>query len=401
MRSFRVAFFLTVRSIARGNIGVTVLTIAMLILANLTLLFVPSLLNGLIGTANEKLIHTYSGNIIIEAKGDNPLINKVDQLVERIEMVDGVTGVTYRNSMGAELVYEDERTNCSVRGVSPEREREVFRIADAIFEGDYLEARDRDKILLGMQLAGSDRHDIEFYSGSLKSVHAGDKISINYSNGVSKQYEVKGVFYTEFIQTDLQAFVTEREFKSVSPVANNQATSIHLKIRNDNDASYIIEQIAQFRDDLKFKTWEDMAGIVQSMTDSFFIINGILTIVNLLVAGITIFIVTYVDLVNKRRQIGIERAIGITPLSITMSYLLRAMFYAIVASVAAWLLYTYAVVPLVARYPFHFPFGDVVLLVNRPLLIRSAVVIFVVALVAAFLPTRGTIRMKLLDAIWG
>ncbi len=38
MRTFIVAFFLAVKSIARGNIGVTLLTITMLTLANLNLL---------------------------------------------------------------------------------------------------------------------------------------------------------------------------------------------------------------------------------------------------------------------------------------------------------------------------------------------------------------------------
>lgn len=401
MRSLRVAFFLAVKSITRGNIGVTLLTIAMLMLANLNILFFPSLVDGIIHSAEERLIDTFSGNIIIEATGDNPIIKKVDELIARIEAIDGVTGVTYRNSMGAELVYEEESTNCVIRGVPPEREKEVFKIADAVFEGSYLEARELDQILLGVQIAGSDRQEIELYSSSLRRVHAGDKISITYTNGVKKQYQVKGVFHTEFIQTDMLAFVTEREFRSVNPLANNRANTIHVKLRNDSEAVRIIGEIAEFRDGLQFQTWEDTAGVIQSMTDSFAIIKGILTMVNLVVAGITVFIVTYIDLVNKRRQIGIERAVGITPGAITMSYVFRAIFYAILAIVTAWLLYIYAVVPLEARYPFHFPFGDVMLFVNQALLIRSALIILGVAIAAALLPVQQTIRIKLLDAIWG
>ncbi len=144
-----------------------------------------------------------------------------------------------------------------------------------------------------------------------------------------------------------------------------------------------------------------MAGIVQSMTSSFAAINAILTVVNLLVAGITVFIVTYIDLVNKRLQIGIERAIGIAFASITMSYVFRAIFYAILAIIGSWLLYVYAAMPLETRYPFHFPFGDVTLFMNRVLLVRSALIILIAAVVAAFLPVWRTLRMKLLDAIWG
>ncbi len=401
MRSFIVAFFLAVKSVARGNISVTLLTIAMLILASLILLFVPSLLDGIVHSANDKLISTYSGNIIIEARGSNPVIERVDELVTRIEAIDGVTGATYRNSMGAELVFEEVHTNCVIRGVPPEREKEVFKIVEAVFEGGYLEVMDLDQILLGVQLAGSDRQQIELYSSSLKRVHAGDKISVTYANGVKKQYRVKGVFYTEFIQTDLQAFVTDQEFRAVNPLAENRATSIHIKIKNDSEAAGIIGEIAKLRDGLRFKTWEDTAGIVRSMTNSFRTINGILTVINLLVAGITVFIVTYIDLAHKRRQIGIERAIGIMAGAITMSYVFRAAFYAILAVTISLLMYIYGVVPLEARYPFHFPFGDVLLFTNRVQFIRSSSIILGVAVAAALLPVWRTIRIGIIDAIWG
>lgn len=401
MRSLIVASFLAIKSVVRGNAGVTLLTIAMLVLANLNLLFVPSLVDGIVFSANDKLIETYSSNIIIQAEGDNPVIRRVDELLAGIETIEGVIAVTARNGIGAQLSYDNERTNCTVRGVDPVRDAAVFDIPGAIFEGSYLEPREMGQILLGVQLAGADRTEIELYSSSLKTAHAGDRITVNFANGLSKQYEIKGVFYTEFIQTDLQAFVTDRDFAAVSPNANNRATQINVKIRDHREASRVIREIQTLRDELKYQTWEDTAGLVSSMTDSFNIIDSILTIVNLLVAGITVFIVTYIDLVNKRRQIGIERAIGITPLAITLSYVMRAVFYAVISVVLAGVLFLYVVVPIEARYPFHFPFGDVPLFVDGALLLRAAMIILGVAVVAAVLPVLRTLRIRLLDAIWG
>lgn len=401
MKSLRVAIFIASRSIMRSNIGVTLMTVAMLVLANLNLLFVPSLVDGIVNSANDKLIDTFSSNIIIESEGDNPVIKRVRELTSRIETIPGVIAATYRSSMGAEISCGKERTSCVVWGIPPDREKEVFEIEEAVFEGSSLDARDLDQILLGVQLAGSDRREIELYSSSLKRVHAGDRVSVTYANGVEKQYLVKGVFYTQFIQTDRQAFVSEREFLSVDPLANNRASRIHVKTKNDSQMAGVIGEIAALRDDLKFQTWGDTAGIVKSMTGSFTIIKGILTVVNLLVAGITIFIVTYVDLVNRSRQIGVERAIGITEGAVVASYVLRAVFYAGLGIIVSALLYIYVVLPLEARYPFHFPFGDVTLFMDRALLMRSALTILGVTILAAFLPVRRTIRIKLLDAIWG
>ena len=54
MRSLIVASFLAFKSVVRGNAGVTLLTITMLVLVNLNLLFVPSLVNGIVFSANDK-----------------------------------------------------------------------------------------------------------------------------------------------------------------------------------------------------------------------------------------------------------------------------------------------------------------------------------------------------------
>ncbi len=186
-----------------GNVGVVLLTVAILILVALNLLFVPSLLEGLVWSANDKLINTYSGDIIIESASDNPLIRDIDHLITRIEAIDGVVVATPRNSLGAEISFENERTNCVVYAIRPERERVAFRINESLIEGAYLDPNDHDEILLGIQLAGADKPDIELYSRSLKKVHAGDKILVAYANGIEKRYKVKGIFYTEFIQTDL------------------------------------------------------------------------------------------------------------------------------------------------------------------------------------------------------
>jgi putative ABC transport system permease protein len=111
--------------------------------------------------------------------------------------------------------------------------------------------------------------------------------------------------------------------------------------------------------------------------------------------------VTYIDVANRRRQIGVPRAIGITPRSITLSYLLRAIFYAVTAIILAILLFNFVVAPLEARYPFHFPFGAVYLVVGWPEILRMTAIVMSVSLVASFLPVRGVMRMKIMDAIWG
>jgi putative ABC transport system permease protein len=400
-KSFRVAGLLAFTSVRRGNLGVILLTIFILTLISLNLLFIPSLLQGLVFSANDQLRNTYSSDIVVESDTVNPLLSNVKDMIDKIEAIDGVVAATARNSLGAEFVFENERANAMVYGVQPDAEEKVFTIHNSMIEGSMLSSDDRDKILLGVQIAGADKTNLELYARSLLKVHAGDEVTVTYGNGVQKKYVVKGIFHTEFIQTDIQAFVSQAEMEAVNPLTKGRAVSIHVKAKTDANIPRIIEKINAIEEGLKILKWEEYAGIVRSLTDSFNVINAILNVVNLLIAGITVFIVTYIDVANRRRQIGVQRAIGITPWSITLSYLMRAIFYVFTAVVLAILLFVFLVTPLEAKYPFHFPFGAVYLSIGLKDILRMTVIVLGVSLVASFLPVRSVMRMKIMDAIWG
>jgi putative ABC transport system permease protein len=401
IKSLKVAVFLALKSIVRGNIGIIVLTVFMLVLVTMNLLFVPGLISGATISMNTILITTYSGDIIIEPAGDDHVITHVNDLIKSIDSIDGVVAASARSDINAYFTYEDRRMGRVVTGIDPVADREVFNIANNLIEGSYLDSRDRGEILLGIQLAGADHKDAELYSSSLRHVHAGDKIKVTYSNGVEKQYTVKGIFDSGFVQTDLQAFVTKLEFDSVVPNMYDRATSVRVRLEDSVNSYSIIDRIASLRNDIEFQTWQQTAGLVQSFAESFALIDKILNVVNYLVAGITVFIVTYVDVINRRRQIGIQRAIGIKSQSITMSYLIRALFYAIVGLVIGLLVFKYVIIPVETRHPFEFPFGPAYLLTQPSYTARMALVLLVVSLAAAFIPVWRVMRIKILDAIWG
>jgi putative ABC transport system permease protein len=400
--SIKVAFFLALKSIYKGNQGVNILTILMLGLVYMNLQFVPGLIEGLVTTANEKLIRTYTGDIYIEAQGENNLsIKHSGELVDIIEAMPGVVAASAINRIGAQIRFKDDRVGTYITGVDPAQEKKTLEVYKYMIEGTYLEPRDMDQIILGIQLAGSDRTNLEYYASSLQHVHAGDKVTVKYDINLEKEYKVKGIFYAEFLQSDIQAYISDRELLTVIPTARNTASAIRVKLEDGIDPEWLISQISSFRKDLKFQTWVDRAGLVRSMTDSFDIIKRILWIVNLLVAGITIFIVIYVDVINRRRQIGIQRAIGITPQSITTSYLFRTLFYVAMGMLIGGLIFNFVVVPLEARYPLHFPIGSAYIHVDIAYKIAMAVTLLAVSMVSAIIPVLRTIKINLIDAIWG
>jgi len=88
-------------------------------------------------------------------------------------------------------------------------------------------------------------------------------------------------------------------------------------------------------------------------------------------------------------------------LIIALSYLIRALFYAVVGLIIGILAFKYLIIPVEARHPFEFPFGPAYLLTQPSYTVRMAVILLVVSLAAAFIPVWRVMRIKILDAIWG
>jgi putative ABC transport system permease protein len=393
---------MALKSLRRGDVRVLLLTVSMLILVYLNLVFTPSLLSGAVQRINDKTRNTISSDLVFQPSGDIPIIFPVEEFMAYIEALDGVEAACARNNIGAEIRYGSERFATGIYAIDPVKDSEVFGISTTVIEGEYLEQGDIGQIFLGVQVAGADRENLELYPGSLKSVHAGSTVTVDYINGVEKEYTVKGIFFTEFVQGDIRAYVSQDDYRTTVPrQLQNSATAVYVKLNKGADRAQVIDKVMSVAPgQLKYQTWEDALGVLKSMTRSFDQIIAILRTTALIVAAITIFIVTYVDLVNKRRQIGIERAIGITSTSIVLSYIVRAVIYAAFGILAAALIFRYVVVPIEGQHPFHFPFGNVMLAVDVPELVSSAAILCAVAVVSAFIPAWQTVRTKIIDAIW-
>lgn len=400
MKSIQVALFLAGKAISRSNWGLNVLIICMLVLVYVNLIFTPALLEGVILKANSKQIETQTGNITVESETPGEGITSAGELTEQIRALDGVEGATGTRSLPAEIARESEKTTIEITGINPASYGDVFTTPNSVIEGEFLQPGDKDQIVLGAQVAGTGKkNQLELYSDSLKNVHAGDKVTVTYPGNVKKTYTVKGIVYNEFVQADLKSFISDSEFNAVYP--GSKIEQISVKTKPGVSEHSVISEINQLRSGLKYRTWHDRAGFLLSFTDSLEIVNRILRIVALFVAGITIFIVTYVDLVNKRRQIGIERAIGINSQAIILAYVFRAIVYTIIGAILGAVVFTTTVVPIEARYPFNFPFGDVLLSVNPGFMLSNAIILVVVGIVSALLPAWRSMRLSIIEAIWG
>lgn len=397
----RVALFLSARSLLRGNWGILTTTISMMVLIYLNLLFLPSLIQGASNHVVERLVDTVTSNVVVSPASDTTSIANAQAYTSEIAAQPGVAAVTAVKLVGNRIFSNSAGGSWSVYAADPTTYNRVFTTHHSLIEGSWLAPSDTGGIVLGAGIAGAGKRQLPNYASSLQTVHVGDSVTVMLANGQPHQFRVKGIFDDQFQLADAKAYITDAAMAKLLPGAQDSADTVYIKTAGDANPRSVSNEIKPLASHVKIQNSTELEGVIHDQTASFDLINNILKVVSALVAAITIFIVTYIDLVNRRRQIGIERAIGIRGGAIVISYCLKAIAYTVVGIAAGALLFKAAVVPFVAHHPFQFPNGPVTLSPSASELRRDALILIVVAISAAFIPAWRSVRIRILDAIWG
>jgi putative ABC transport system permease protein len=129
-------------------------------------------------------------------------------------------------------------------------------------------------------------------------------------------------------------------------------------------------------------------------------IGSILRVIGALVAGLVIFIIIFVDIVNKRRQVGILKAIGINEKIVINSYIIRGVFYIILGSIFGYLIMQYGIITAFSKKPIDLPMGDIVPLLKESALISSVLFFVLAGLIGSATPAYKEIKKKILDLLY-
>jgi putative ABC transport system permease protein len=394
----KVSAFLAYKSIAKGNKGTTLLTILIMALAFVNLMFMSSLFTGMTDASENQVIETLYSNIVIEPKDEETYIKNPDSILKKVNSVPGVLGTSAQYITASTIAYKEKSGAWTVRSVDPDDEIMVSSVPEMMIAGEYLSKYDRGEIVIGKEVAGG--HDGSLEHLSLGGVVVGDTVEVAFKNGVRREYRIKGIFDTNFIQSNQLAYITEKEMESVLGTSD-MTTQILVKTEGKGGEDKYVEQFTMLGVHEDIKTWSVYAGIVATITKSFDAINALISVIGFFVAGITIFIVIYVSTVSKRRQMGILRAIGIKESIIVRSYVFQAIFYALCGCIAGLMVMFAILVPYYTMHPLVFPMGDVTLVIEQKNAIARGLGLIAAAMVAGFIPSWRAVRETILDAIWG
>lgn len=394
----RLPFYLCFKYIQRGKIWTLLLTSFMMMVAFINAIFVPALFNGIITGTNNQIINTFSGNIYIAPQDGEDYINNTRNSVEKIEDINGVTAASPRTAIPGQLEYKNIHGNWQILAIDPNLEKNVTNISSKMMSGEYLQNDDQDGIIIGRQIAGGE--GVEENAFSFKGAGVGDTVSI-ILNGHKTELIIRGIFYTNFLESDKRAFISEKALDRLIPGSTDKATMISIKTEPEANENTLIENIKNTKVSNNVYKWEEIAGTMKAVGESFTSINVIMSLVAVLIAAVTVFIVIYVDIVNKQKQIGILRAIGIKPYIIVFSYVILSAIYSVIGVLLGTAVYFLILVPYFNIHPFVLPICDATLDLKYVDYIARSESIMWVSVFSGLIPSLIIVRTKMLDAILG
>lgn len=405
MNDLKTAAFIAYKSILKGNKSTVALLIFILSLSFLNMMFISGILNGLQNIFYRVIIDTYASDIAIgpqESPQIKQFIINQNEVQSEVQSIPGVIATTRRYDLGGAISFDKDKNaqfkivSGAIVGIDPTQEEKVLTLNKLILKGNYLSDTDINSILLSSALAGG--YGVPAPS-DLGGAKVGDKVQITYANGVIRTYTVKGI-YNDSIGI-FETFITAREAESVLNVYNSTSQILVKTDLSSRPLSYYQKTIQKLTPSLKIQTYLDLLGSFKSFLDALGLISVIVSAISVLVASITIFVIIYVNAVNKRKQIEILKAIGIRQHIIVMSYVIQAVFYTFCGVIIGSFIVFVILTLLLRAYPIDVEFGYLYL-VHNPLTIVGGIISLIVAgLLAGYFPAKLIVKQSLLKAIWG
>ena len=301
------------------SIGVSVQIFTGILLNSLQ----SSLLNNFIGNSSQ---------ITILSDTDDPLIEGYDDIVEDLEEFDELTAISVVNDQIGTIVIGTEAESVQLRGFEFDDADEIYNIAERIYDGEVPD--DDLEAIIGEEL--NDELELE----------EGDKLTIfgfitigNNTLPVNRTFEIVGFFDLGSGSINSRWVITTLDSVQDMYNTNDTVTAIEMQVKEEllYDADEIADDIEDELDledeDLKVTNWIDenqnlLNGLQSQSLSSYFIQSFVLISV---VIGIGS--VLAITVVQKQRQLGILKAMGINNRTSSLIFIFQGLILGILGAI--------------------------------------------------------------------
>ena len=319
----KLAFRIALRFLTSSK-GQTVL-IAMGIAIGISVqIFIGSLIEGLQISLLDSTIGS-SSQITISAKEKNAAIDDYSDITNKITSdYPQVIEMASNLSQGAFIKTDDQTTQVLLRGFELEKADGIYGLKDALVLGDKLPATDSNEVIIGVDIAKDYNLDI------------GNTIELITPAGEMYEALIIGTFDLKVASINQSWVISSLDYaQDVFSFESNQVTGIEMQVEEPFDVDLISVEMTESlgNDAIVIDNWKVqneslLSGLSGQSTSSLMI--QIFVVISVVLGIASVLAIT---VLQKSRQIGILKAMGINDKTSSLVFLFQGFILGILGGI--------------------------------------------------------------------
>jgi lipoprotein-releasing system permease protein len=378
--SLRIA----VRFLLSGK-GQTLLIVGGIAIAISVQVFVGLLIDGLQAGLVQQTVGN-SPQITVRSAQEDVTVSRWEEMVTGIRSLSGVERVGVAASANAFVRKGNDSVPVLFRGLDPVALTDIYHINEGIYEGQSIQAS--GDCAIGRTLSEK------------LSIGVGDRLQIATPGGATVDYRVVGLFDLGVGAIDGSWVVASLRTGQSLFGFGDRVTSVEATVSDVFQADVIAARVASLigSDDIEVTNWKDENGQLLNALESQSLSNNIIQAVIIVSVAIAIASLLSITVLQKRRQLGILKAMGIKDGSASLIFLFQGLLIGAMASalgiaLGLALLYSFAI--------FATTGGESIIefSISPVFVLRSLGISLLASALAGLVPAGRSLRLNPIDVI--
>ncbi len=374
--------------------GLRWLIISSMSVAFTAIIVTASILQGFTNMLVEGELGWHGYLIVQPEKGQNS-INNLDKVKSFLNSISEIKSYSVRDYAILNIEYKDSfyQPYASI-GVNPDQEEGSSKLKADIIYGNFIDSSRPDEIVVGKMLAQSFKGNPYLKNG--ERIQVGESVKLYSKNGVVKTYKIAGILDAKTFIPNWLLIMDKKEMETLDDSSKDSEIIINLK--NANDLEKVKKQIKDANLGIKVYTWREVAGYADDIITGVSFITYLINALLIATVFIVISIIIFINILQKKRQIGILKSMGADNNFITGAYILETMGYifwsCIIGAVIFFIINYFS-----NQYPVSMLIGDFHTVFDWKILINSVAVMFIASMLGTLVPTYLASKIKIADVI--
>ena len=382
----RLSFTIALRFLKSGK-AQTVLIILGISVGVAVQIFIGSLIQGLQISLVNKTIGSSSQITVIPTDNDKAIKNWERVMYEAKISSPEIMNVSAAADGALTIDYDEDTKPVVIRGFNIEDADKIYNFKEGLNEGSY--PLKKDEAMIGLDLA------------KRAGVEINDKIILVSPSGSQSRLKVTGLFDLGVASLNDTWIVTNLETAQEILSLDNRVTSVEMQVKNVFNADLTAKTLAYTLSvkDLEVENWKDQNAQLLSGLNGQSVSSYMIQVFVLVAVLLGISSVLAISVVQRSKQIGILKAMGIKDKDASLIFVFQGLMLGLLGAILG-ILFGFGLLLSFTKFALN-PDGSPVvpIYINNGFIALSGIFAILSSMIASVIPARLSSKLNPIEVI--